>query len=328
MSREFALIDRLLVQAAHARADVVLGAGDDAALLAVPAGQELVASHDVLVEGVHFLPGTAARDLGWKALAVNLSDLAAMGARPAWALLSLTLPRADADFVAGFAAGFAALAQDHDVALVGGDTTSGPLAFGVTILGLAPAAAALRRSGAKPGDMVCISGALGAGAAGLHCLDPRHPQAAQLGAAPGAARDQLIERYLRPEPRVALGLALRGVASACIDLSDGLLADLGHLCRASGVGAELRLDAIPRARGLVTVMGAERAVDYVLGGGDDYELCFTLPAGDADAALAELRDAGHAVSRIGRIVAGTDVSVHADAGRVVTPRWRGWEHFG
>lgn len=325
---EFDLISRLLDGTARQRQDTVLGPGDDSAVLAVPAGRQLVACHDSMVEGVHFLPGAAADDLGWKALAVNLSDLAAMGASPAWALLSLTLPRPDAGFVDGFAAGFDALAERYHLQLVGGDTTSGPLTIGVTALGLLPDGTALRRDGAVVGDAILVTGALGAGAAGLHCLDKSHPEADRLLAAPGEAREQVIARYNRPQPRVEAGLHLRGEASACIDLSDGLLADLGHLCRSSGVGAEIAAGALPRAPGLVELFGEGGALQYALGGGDDYELCFTVPSARADAVASDLVRAGHAVSRIGRVVAGEGVRVLAADGRAITPRWRGWEHFG
>ncbi len=325
---EFDLIARLLDATRRARADVALGAGDDAAILAVPAGHRVVATHDTMVEGVHFLPGTSPRDLGWKALAVNLSDLAAMGASPAWALLSLTMPRADAALMDGFAAGLDALASRYRVALVGGDTTSGPLAFGITALGLLPQGKALTRAGARPGDAVFVTGALGGGAAGLHCLDKNHPEADRLLAAPGDAREAVIERYLRPQPRVEAGLALREVATACIDLSDGLLADLGHLCRASGVAAEIELERLPRAPGLVALFGESQAVDYVLGGGDDYELCFTVPGDDADRVAAGLIRAGHEISRIGMLTEGEGVRVRDGQGGHVHPRWCGWEHFG
>lgn len=325
---EFELISRLLKATARQREDVVLGTGDDGAVLAVPEGQQLVASVDAMVEGVHFLPGTHAADLGWKALAVNLSDLAAMGASPAWALMSLTLPRADAGFVDGLAAGFDALARRHKLALVGGDTTSGPLNVSVTVLGLVPAGKALTRSGARPGDVVFVSGVLGGGAAGLHCLDKSHADADRLLAAPGDAREELIERYRRPQPRVDLGRNLRDGASACIDLSDGLLADLGHLCRASGVGADIDIARLPCSPGLKPLFGEAGAIEYALGGGDDYELCFTVAEQHADELASDLVRAGHEITRIGRITEGEGVRALGPGGKRVTPRWRGWEHFG
>ncbi len=325
---EFELISRLLAATAREREDVVLGTGDDGAVLAVPNGQQLVAAVDSMVEGVHFLPGTRAEDLGWKALAVNLSDLAAMGASPAWALLSLTLPRADAAFVDGLAAGFNTLARRYKLSLVGGDTTSGPLTISVTVLGLVPAGQALTRRGARPGDAVFVSGVLGGGAAGLHCLDKSHSDADRLLAAPGDAREVVIERYRRPYPRIELGRSLRKVASACIDLSDGLLADLGHLCRASGVGADIDIARLPCSPGLEPLFGEAGAIEYALGGGDDYELCFTVAEHKADGLAADLVRAGYEVTRIGRITDSGEVRALGPGGKPVTPRWRGWEHFG
>ena len=325
---EFELISRLLAATERQREDVVLGTGDDGAVLAVPTGQQLVASVDAMVESVHFLPGTQPADLGWKALAVNLSDLAAMGASPAWALMSLTVPQADSAFVDGLAEGFDALARRHKLALVGGDTTSGPLTISVTVLGLVPAGQALTRSGAKPGDVIFVSGVLGGGAAGLHCLDKAHPDADRLLAAPGDAREMVIERYRRPHPRVELGRSLRNAASACIDLSDGLLADLGHLCRASGVGADIDIARLPCSAALEPLFGEAGAVEYALGGGDDYELCFTVAEHKADGLAADLVRAGHEVTRIGRITEGDKVRALGPGGKPVTPRWRGWEHFG
>ena len=233
--REFELISRIRERVAS-RDDVVLGIGDDAALLLPPAGMQLVVAMDTLNEGVHFPAGTAPSAIGWKALAVNLSDLAAMGATPAWCTLSLSLPEPDAGFIDGFLDGFLQLAQRHDVALVGGDTTRGPLSVCVTVHGFVEPGQALRRDGARVGDEVWVSGTLGDAAAAL----------AQWRG--GDAMDaSLRERLDRPTPRLALGRALRGIATACIDVSDGLLADLAHVCKASGVGAEVDAAALPAA---------------------------------------------------------------------------------
>lgn len=313
---EFDLIEAIRARAGATRDDVVLGIGDDAALLDVPAGQRLVACTDTLVAGVHFLPETAPGSLGWKALAVNLSDLAAMGAQPAWALLALTLPEADACFVERFAEGFAELARRHDVALVGGDTTQGPLAITVTALGSVPREAALTRTGARIGDAVCVTGTLGDAAGALRQLQ-----------AGGAASAALRVRLERPAPRVAAGLALRGMASACIDVSDGLVADLGHVCAASGVGAELDADALPMSDALRGAFDADVCRGLALAGGDDYELCFTV----AESAVEEIRatsaDLGLRVTRIGRIVAGSGVRVLDAKGCAVAVPRAGWEHF-
>lgn len=372
---EFDLIDRIRARAPQ-RDDVVLGIGDDAAVLQVPAGLQLVVATDTLNAGVHFPPGTAPADVGWKALAVNLSDLAAMGAQPAWCTLSLSLPTADADWVEAFLDGFLALAAHHDVALVGGDTTRGPLSIGVTVHGFVAPGRALRRDGAQVGDEVWVSGMLGdaAGALALWRLLPGHAAAPAQGAeidagqrpdavaagwndrgalgAPGAGDDAesaaampprpagpvsgdasdrgwhaLRPRLNRPTPRVATGLALVGVATAAIDLSDGLLADLGHVCRASAVAAQLQLDALPASPALREAFAAARRQALQTGGGDDYELCFTAPTG-AHAAIDGIAIAtGIALTRIGRIVAGDGVRVLDERGAVWQPARAGYVHF-
>lgn len=324
---EFRLIDRIRELTAQGRDDVRLGIGDDAALLAVPEGQELAVAIDTMVEGVHFLPGAAPADLGWKALAVNLSDLAAMGATPAWALLALTLPRDGSPetargFVDGFAQGFARLAQMHRLALVGGDTTRGPLAVSVAVHGFVPPGKALRREGARVGDLVMVTGTLGDAAAGLHLLEQGGQDARD-----GAQVAFLVERLHRPVPRVAAGLALRGRASACLDVSDGLLADLGHLCVASGVGAEIESVLLPRSSALLSLFDEASAREFALGGGDDYELCFTVPPALAAEVQADLARLGCGATRIGRIVEGEDVRVRGGDGAWLAPSRRGWDHF-
>jgi thiamine-monophosphate kinase len=271
---------------------------------------------------VHFPHGTAPEDLGWKALAVNLSDLAAMGAAPAWALLALTLPDADAAFVAAFADGFAALARAHAVALIGGDTTQGPLSITVTALGTVPAGEALKRAGARVGDMVFVTGTLG-DAAGALRLGSRGPGTGDRN----PAASTLLEKLNRPEPRVTAGLALRGIATACIDVSDGLLADLRHVCVASGVGAELELAALPVSSALATTFDAATCHELALAGGDDYELCFTVAAERASATTAALANAGSGATRIGRIVAGSGVRVLDSTGQEIVTPHAGWEHF-
>ncbi|HET6633027.1 MAG TPA: thiamine-phosphate kinase [Rhodanobacteraceae bacterium] len=325
---EFDLIERIRRRTAQSREDVLLGIGDDAAVLQVPAGQALVAATDTLVAKVHFPEGTAAADIGWKALAVNLSDLAAMGATPAWALLNLTLPAADSGFVEALAGGFAQLARTHKLALVGGDTTQGPLSVTVTALGLVPVSQALRRAGAKVGDAVFVTGSLGDAAGGLRCLDRDDPRASSLLASPGDARETLLARLRRPQPRLAAGRALRGIASACIDVSDGLLADLGHLCEGSGVGAEIQAERVPRSPALVELFGGDEALQQALAGGDDYELCFTVPAAEAHAVAADLARLGCGATRIGNVTEGQGVRVLDASGMPVHPRRRGWEHFG
>ncbi len=317
---EFRLIDRIRERTAQQREDVRLGIGDDAALLAVPAGQELAVAIDTMVEGVHFPAGTAPADIGWKALAVNLSDLAAMGATPAWALLALTLLRPDAAFVDGFAEGFAQLAGQYRLALVGGDTTRGALTLSVAVHGFVPPGQALTRAGAQVGDAVLVTGTLGDAAAGLRCLPSRMDIQA-------TARDFLVNRLNRPTPRVAAGLALRGRASACIDVSDGLLADLGHVCTASGVGAEIDAALLPCSPALLGAFDEAAVRDFALTGGDDYELCFTVPAARMDEVRDDLAKLGCGATRIGRIVAGEGVRVRGADGAWLEPARSGWDHF-
>lgn len=313
---EFDLIESLRQRTRLDRADVALGIGDDAALLELPAGTQLVACTDTMVAGVHFLPATAPDDLGWKSLAVNLSDLAAMGAAPMWALLALTLPEGDPRFVERFADGWAALARAHGVALVGGDTTQGPLAVTVTALGSVPRGQALTRAGARPGDALFVTGTLG-DAAGALTLRRR-------GATPPPG---LAQRMQRPVPRAVAGLALRGIASACIDVSDGLVADLGHVCHESGVGAELDAAAMPVSAALAGAFAVDACRDLALTGGDDYELCFTVPASRAADVAGALALAGCGATRIGRVVAGAGVRVLDAHGAPIAIAHPGWEHF-
>ena len=311
---EFDLIARIRARAGT-RGDVVLGIGDDAALLQVPADRQLVVSMDTLNAGVHFPDDTPPAAIGWKALAVNLSDLAAMGAQPAWCTLSLSLPQADAAWIDAFLDGFLALAERYDVALVGGDTTRGALSIGVTVHGLVEPGRALRRDGARVGDDVWVTGTPGDAAAAL---------AAKLA---GAALDRgLRERLDRPTPRVEAGRALPNVANACIDVSDGLLADLGHVCAASGVGAEVELERLPASPALARFPAATRW-PWQAGGGDDYELCFSASPERRDAVLQALRDAATPATRIGRIVAGDAVRALDPAGAEWQPLRSGYAHF-
>lgn len=316
MSGEFDLIARIRARAPR-RADVVLGIGDDAAVLAVPHGRQLVVCTDTLNTGVHFPEDTAAEAIGWKALAVNLSDLAAMGAVPAWCTLSLSLPRDDAGLADALVDGLLALAAEHGVTLVGGDTTRGPLSVCVTALGHVAPGGALRRDAARPGDSIWVSGTLGDAAAALALRSRGETM-------PAALRGRLD----RPSPRLALGQALVGLAHACIDVSDGLLADLGHVLDASGVGAEIDVDALPASAALhaaVADVDARRALQS--SGGDDYELCFTAPAAREALVRAAAAAAGVAVTRIGGIVAGRDSVCRTGAGEVWHPPRRGYAHF-
>ncbi len=316
---ETSLIERYFRGAGAQRPDVTLGIGDDAAILSVPPGSALVATTDTLVEGVHFLPGAPAASIGHRALAVNLSDLAAMGARPAWALLALTLPQAQEAWLQEFAAGLGALAHEYDVALVGGDTTRGPLCVTVQLLGLVAADAALRRSGAGAGDTLFVSGTPGDAAAGL-ALEQR-----RLEATP-AAGDYLRERFLLPTPRVALGQRLRDYASACIDVSDGLLGDAGKLAQASGVALEVLFEALPVSEALRATLGDEGARLLALSGGDDYELCFAVPADKVTRLLAQLPPAQWGYARIGSVRAGAGAHV-LRGGSVMEFSHSGYQHF-
>lgn len=310
---EFDLIARIRARVAT-RADVVLGIGDDAALLAPPPGRQLVVTADTLNDGVHFPRGTSPADVGWKALAVNLSDLASMGAEPAWCTLSLSLPQSDPAWIEGFLDGFLDLAGQHGIALVGGDTTRGPLSIAVTAMGLVEPGRALRRDGARVGDEVWVTGTLGDAAGGLALLD-REPVPA------------LRARLDRPTPRVAAGRALAGIATACVDVSDGLLADLGHVCARSHVAARIDVDALPASAALREAFGEADRIALQASGGDDYELCFTAPAdagADIGAVSAQL---GLRITRIGRIVVGEGVHpVDAKSQPWSSPR-RGYDHF-
>lgn len=314
---EFQIIARYFTPRISARDDVLLGIGDDAALLRVPPGAILAVSIDTLVAGVHFPLSTPPQAIGHKALAVNLSDLAAMGATPAWVTLALTLPAVDEPWLERFAAGFFNLAQQHRVALVGGDTTRGPLTITVQAHGWIPLEQhALTRGGAQPGDVIYVTGTLGDAALGLTLArtDPR------------VAAQQLIARLDYPTPRLAAGLALHGVASSAIDISDGLLADLGHILAASGVGATVHVDALPRSRAFQEIATVEQSTALALGGGDDYELCFTCPA-----ALAPELPARFAsmvpITPIGIIESTPGCRLLHHGQTWPTPPTRGYDHF-
>jgi thiamine-monophosphate kinase len=318
--REFALIDRYFRACGAQRVDVVAGVGDDAALLAVPEGAELVAATDTLVAGVHFPQASPAASIGHRALAVNLSDLAAMGARPAWALLALTLPEVQESWLEEFAAGFGALARAHEVQLVGGDTTRGPLCITVQLMGFAPRGTALRRSGGRPGDSLFVSGTPGDAAAGLALQEGRLR-------APAAVHHYLRERFEKPSPRVALGERLREFASACIDVSDGLLADAAKLAHASGTGVEIHYAALPVSAALEQAAGAECARELALTGGDDYELCFSVAEKNLAAFTQEIPPQRWEYQRIGVLRASPGAVVLRD-GSVMQFSHSGYQHFG
>jgi thiamine-monophosphate kinase len=295
---------------------VILGVGDDAAILDVD--EPIVVAVDTIVGGVHFPPDLRAHAIGYRALAVNLSDLAAMGAKPRWATLALTLPTADESWLEGFAAGFFELATQFGVGLVGGDTTRGPLTASVQLIGTLPSGQALRRSGGRAGDDVYVTGTLGDAAGALPLL--------ARGGTATEAETELITRFEYPSPRVDAGLKLASVAAAAIDVSDGLVADLGHICRQSGCGARIDLERLPLSRALRGIYAAERAVDFALGGGDDYELCFTAPRKQAAAVAAALAECATPFTRIGELVTGNEV-VFCRGGRPVALTVSGYTHF-
>lgn len=315
---EFELIRHYFAAAACAQAadGVVLGIGDDCALLQLPAGEQLAVSTDTLVGGVHFPVDAPGELLGQRALAVAVSDLAAMGATPLAFTLALTLPDVSPDWLADFTAGLERMARQCGVGLVGGDTTRGPLSLTLTVFGRVPAGQALTRAGARPGDLLCVGGALGNAAGALpFVLGERAEQ-------PGSA--ELLAHYWSPAPQLRLGQVLRGVATAALDISDGLLADCGHIARASGVALFVEQQRLPLSVALLACMGEESARQLALGGGDDYVLAFTLPAEKLDA----LRAMGQPVQVIGRVEAGQGVHLLDAEGRAIEPRHSGYQHFG
>lgn len=294
-----------------------LGVGDDAALLRVSDGKELAISTDMLVSGTHFFPDTDPFQLGHKTLAVNLSDLAAMGAVPRWATLSLSLPSVDEQWLQRFSEGFFALADDNGVELIGGDTTRGPLNLCITIMGEVPRGKALRRDGAKVGDDIWVSGKLGQAALGLANLQGKFKFY-------GEVRDECLKALHQPQPRVSLGLALRGIANSAIDISDGLLADLGHILERSNVGAEIEIEALP-----IVDDGVEKDVaqQCALAGGDDYELCFTAPESQRDVLMALAEQLKFPLTRIGHIKAALGCVVRDSEGKTIQIEKGGYDHF-
>src|SRR5574340_849197 len=314
---EFDLIRRYFTRAAPS---ALLGVGDDAALLQASDGNVLAVSCDMLVSGTHFLPDADPYLLGHKTLAVNLSDMAAMGAAPRWATLAIALPGADEAWLEKFSEGFFALAQQYGVELIGGDTTRGPLNLCVTIIGEVPALQALRRSGAQVGDEIWVSGRLGDASLALAHLQGLIVLSGSELAACAAALHQ-------PQPRVSLGAALRGIASSAIDVSDGLLADLGHILEASGVGARVDLLSLPVSPAVSRHLGEPLGKRCVLSGGADYELCFTAPRARRAELMRIAAKLGLPLTPIGEIVAGRKCVVHDAAGNPIQPEYSGYDHF-
>ncbi|MET0064722.1 MAG: thiamine-phosphate kinase [Candidatus Thiodiazotropha sp.] len=316
---EFALIRRYFSQLTACRSDVLLGIGDDAALTRCPPGMVLATSMDTLVCGVHFLDTVDPEALGHKALAVNLSDLAAMGAEPAWVTLGLTLPRADDRWLEGFAKGFSRLARVHGVQLIGGDTTRGPLSLTLQVQGFVAEGSGLRRDGARAGDDIYVTGTLGDAALALYRL--------QQGLTDEPGSETLLARLERPQPRLDVGRALRDRAHSAIDLSDGLAADLGHILASSGVGARVELPRLPCSAPVEAFMRARGDWSLAVAGGDDYELCVTLPETLRDEIAALSRELNLPITRIGRIEDAPGLRCYDKNGGLWTPPSRGFDHF-
>lgn len=315
---EFELIERFFRRPVPGHPPPLLGIGDDAALIACPSDQVLAVTVDTLVAGVHFLADTDPFRLGYKALAVNLSDLAAMGAEPAWVTLALTLPTINEAWLEGFSRGFFSLAERYGISLIGGDTTRGSLSITLQAMGRVPESSALKRSGAAPGDLVYQSGVLGSAGLGLKML---------LGTATPLDRET-VRHQEQPEPRVELGVLLREQASACIDITDGLAADLGHILTASGVGAELVYEQLPLTEPVQHYVRCSGDWTFPLHCGDDYELCFTLPPHRQAELERRLAEHSIACSCLGRIVAADTpgLTITRNGQAMVLPR-KGYDHF-
>ncbi len=315
---EFELIGRYFATAACAQGGdgVVCGIGDDCALLALPAGEQLAVSTDTLVAGVHFPDPCDPFLLGQRALAVSASDLAAMGATPVAFTLALTLPAADEAWLAEFSRGLERMASACSLSLVGGDTTRGPLSLTLTVFGRVPAGQALMRNGAQVGDLLCVGGSLGDAAGAL-------PLVLGQRSAQGESAEALLAQYWSPRPQLALGQALRGKATAALDISDGLLADCGHIARASGVALLIEQASLPLSSALLDIAGAEQARICALSGGDDYRLAFTLPSVLLPAILSDWPD----VRVIGRVRDGSGVQLLDETGQSIELPRSGYQHF-
>ncbi len=315
---EFELIDQFFKPIFAKRNDVLFGIGDDAACVLPPPGKNILVSTDTLVSNVHFLPEWGPFDIAYRAAMVNISDMAAMAAEPCWVTLAITLPELNQSWLEPFSRGLEAALSEYNVALIGGDTTRGPLSITITIMGTAPDGQAIRRNGAKPGDVILVSGVLGAAALAVQLFSqndlPQHD------------RDELMRKLLRPKPRVDLVSILRFYASSAIDISDGLSADLNHICVASGVGACLTKNLIPIHR-LLNKYLPERAVDLALTGGDDYELCFTVPAASLDAAMKALDKANLVCYPVGTIEEQHGLRMKLADNTYEQLKPRGYSHF-
>lgn len=318
---EFDLIARYFNRVRSSRRDVELGIGDDCALLTVADKQMLAVSTDTLVSGVHFLPDIDPADLGYKSLAVNLSDLAAMGADPAWLSLAITLPKINSQWLSAYSDSLFEQLDYYGMQLVGGDTTRGPMSLTLTIHGLVPAGRALTRRGARIGDWIYVTGSLGDSAAGLAILQNT------LHVVDEQARQGLIQRHLRPQPRILQGQALRDLASSAIDLSDGLISDLQHILKASECGARINLESIPQSDWLRGCVDEEQALRWALSGGEDYELCFTVPEINRGALELALGHLGADYTCIGQIGPSSEGLRFFRDNKATELNWKGYDHF-
>jgi len=300
---EFEIIDEFLAIKAKNRKDVIQGVGDDCALLKVPRGQRLAVSMDTLIGGVHFLSDSNASDVAHKAIAANLSDLAAAGAEPAWITLSLTMPDFNAEWLREFHQGLTQMVDYFGIQIIGGDTCKGPLSITIQAHGFVPEQVFCRRNTAKAGELICVTGNLGDAALGLLVAQGK------LVIEDEKDKEHLLNRYYRPYPQVAAGLALRNRATSGIDISDGLLADVAHISRASNVGALLRWERIPVSEAAKNVADKELLMKSALGGGDDYELCFTVKEDELDATIQALETVGSTCVPIGRMTGKPGVRV-------------------
>jgi thiamine-monophosphate kinase len=316
---EFEIIEKYFRNLANLAPGVCCGIGDDAAVVEVPAGHELLVSVDTLVSGIHFPVATDPADIGYKSLAVNLSDMAAMAARPQWITLALTLPEYDQDWLEGFCRGFAELANQFEVSLIGGDMTHGPLSITIQVMGVTAIGTSVRRTGARPGDLIYVSGCLGGAG---HALQKLHA-----GSYAGGTDDLSMQRLFRPFPRVATGIRLQGIASAAIDISDGLAADLGHLLQSSSVGAQIRLSQIPVCAGVDEIRDESAYWNTVLCSGDDYELCFTVPQKKTGLLEEVMTGMDCAISCIGTIESGRELVWSRNDGSEYQLQDSSYRHF-
>lgn len=329
---EFSLIKQYFSTCTPIRTDVALGIGDDGAVVSLPPGNQLVVSTDTLVSGVHFLPDMPARAIAYKALAANLSDLAAMGATPRWITLALTMPTADEHWISAFSGGLKQLCEYFGVQLIGGDTTRGPLSITVTVMGSVPEGKALHRGGAWPGDWIFVTGTLGDSAAGLALLQQMSNQGgddAELIKVQSPHNEFLIERHYHPSPRIVAGQSLRDVATAAIDVSDGLMSDLAHILKMSGCNAHIDLENLPLSDALKACCSEQQAVEFALSGGEDYELLFTVSEENRGMLTTALSQSGTAFACIGRLVSGEGaIELKRDGLPVeLDANLKGWQHF-